>query len=166
MKFLATLALMATAVMAAPAAKSSKEFHLKTAGASKAKFNDLFVYAYHTGAGLNDAVLSKDSSIASAFYFNGTMALADLKTEFPWGMIAPGDANYASWEPILINAGSGTEGFSIDKGNFVWSADYGFGGWLVCDWYHNAPQLFYLNRYYQATIPSSCSKVQLKPISL
>ena len=162
---------MATAALATPVAKSPKEFHLKTAGASNAKFNDLFVYAYHTGAGFNDAVLSKDNTIASAFYFNGTMALADLKTEFPWGMIAPGDANYAckcepkrqernqepersclcprsgncrgsvkrnctdmvfvtAWEPILINAGSGTEGFSIDKGNFVWSKDYGFGGWL------------------------------------
>lgn len=95
MKFLATLALMATAALATPVAKSPKEFHLKTAGANNAKFNDLFVYAYHTGAGLNDAVLSKDNTIASAFYFNGTMALADLKTEFPWGMIAPGDANYA-----------------------------------------------------------------------
>ncbi|KAJ6163713.1 hypothetical protein N7497_003692 [Penicillium chrysogenum] len=32
----------------------------------------------------------------------------------------------------------------------------------VCNWYHNAPQLFYLNRNYNATIPSSCSKIQLK----
>jgi hypothetical protein len=32
----------------------------------------------------------------------------------------------------------------------------------VCDWFHNAPQLFYLYKYYDATIPSSCSKVQVK----
>ncbi|EPS34325.1 hypothetical protein POX_a00703 [Penicillium oxalicum] len=166
MQVLATLALMATAVMANPVATAPKEFHLKTAGASNAKHNDLFVYGYHTGAGLNDAVLSEDSSIASAFYLNGTTALADFKTEFPWGVIAVGDTNYASWEPVEINVGSGMEGFSIDNGNFVFSEDYGFGGWLVCDWYHNAPQLFYLNRYYKPTIPSSCSTVQLKAISL
>jgi hypothetical protein len=34
----------------------------------------------------------------------------------------------------------------------------------VCDWSHNAPQLFYLNRYYQPTIPSSCSTAQLNAI--
>jgi hypothetical protein len=33
---------------------------------------------------------------------------------------------------------------------------------LVCDWFHNAPQLFYLYRYYDAKIPCSCSKVQVK----
>lgn len=32
----------------------------------------------------------------------------------------------------------------------------------VCDWYHNAPQLFYLYRYMKAEIPGSCSEVQLK----
>ena len=31
----------------------------------------------------------------------------------------------------MINAGGGSEGFSItSKGNFVWSTDDGFGGWL------------------------------------
>ncbi|CAG8092318.1 unnamed protein product [Penicillium salamii] len=30
-----------------------------------------------------------------------------------------------------------------------------------CNWNHNTPQLFYLSRYYDATIPSSYSKVQL-----
>lgn len=33
----------------------------------------------------------------------------------------------------------------------------------VCDWYHNAPQLFYLHEGAKATIPSSCDKVDLKP---
>lgn len=35
---------------------------------------------------------------------------------------------------------------------------------IVCDWYHNKPQLFFLNKNYNATtIPSSCSRVQLTP---
>ncbi|KXG50180.1 uncharacterized protein PGRI_061470 [Penicillium griseofulvum] len=165
MKFLTSLFLLATSVIAAPvaSAKESKHFHLKSTGATNNNHNNLYVYAYHTGAGLNDAVLSKDASIASSVYLNGTNALFDLKTEFPWGMIATGDTNYASWEPIVINAGSGgSAGYSIKGDNFQWSEQNGFGGWLVCDWFHNAPQLFYLNRYYEAVIPSSCSKVQLK----
>ncbi|OQE40352.1 hypothetical protein PENCOP_c006G08021 [Penicillium coprophilum] len=165
MNFLTSLLLLATSVIAAPVdtAKEPKHFHLKSTGATKANHNNLYVYAYHTGAGLNDAVLTKDASIASSIYLNGTNALADLKTEFPWGLIATGDTNYASWEPIVINAGSeGSEGYSIKGNNFQWSEQNGFGGWLICDWFHNAPQLFYLNRYYEATIPSSCSKVQLK----
>ncbi|KAJ5562571.1 hypothetical protein N7535_002982 [Penicillium sp. DV-2018c] len=163
MKFLASLLLLATTAIAAPVAdaKESEHFHLKTSGATNSDHNDLYVYAYHTGAGLNDAVLTKDVKTASSVYLNGTQALFDLKTEFPWGMVATGDTNYASWEPILINAGAGTEGFSLKGDDFVLSEEMSFGGWLVCDWFHNAPQLFYINRYYDPKIPSSCSKVQL-----
>ncbi|CAG8318732.1 unnamed protein product [Penicillium nalgiovense] len=166
MKFLTSLLLLATSAIAAPVtttAKESKHFHLKTSGAANGNHNNLYVYAYHTGAGLNDAVLTKDASMASPVYLNGTNAVVDLKSELSWGLIATGNTNYASWLPMVINAGSGgSEGYSIEGDNFQWSEQSGFGGWLVCDWYHNAPQLFYLNRYYTATIPSSCSKVQVK----
>jgi hypothetical protein len=155
MKFLASLAVLTTAVMANPVTRDTKQFHLKTSGATNALHNDLYVYAYHTGAGLNDAVLDKDDTNAAPFYLNGTSALATLGTEFPWGMSANGDTNYAckcirsmvscqvcetcwlmmrfilvAWEPIEINAGEGSSGFSIDNGNFVWSEADGFGGWL------------------------------------
>lgn len=96
MKFLTAIALLAATAVANPVARApKKEFHLKTTGAKNADHNNLFVYAYHTGAGLNDAVLDKDGSNASPIYLNGTRALADLKTEFPWGLIATGDTNYA-----------------------------------------------------------------------
>ncbi|CAG8217824.1 unnamed protein product [Penicillium salamii] len=162
MKFFAPLLMLAASAIAAPVASTTKHFHLKSSGATNPDHNDLYVYAYHTGAGLNDAVLTKDIDTASSVYLNGTKALFDLNSDFPWGVVATGNTNYASWEPILINAGAGSEGFSVKGNNFQWSEASGFGGWLVCDWYHNAPQLFYLNRFYNATIPSSCSKVQLK----
>ncbi|KAJ5317441.1 hypothetical protein PENANT_c074G11108 [Penicillium antarcticum] len=162
MKFLAPLLMLAASAIAAPVAKTPKTFHLKTTSATKAEHNDLYVYGYHTGAGLNDAVLTQDVGTASSAYLNGTNVVFDYKTEFPWGMIAVGNTNYASWQPIQINAGTGTDGFSIDNGLLQWSEDMGFGGWLVCDWFHNAPQLFYLYKYYDPIIPSSCSKVQVK----
>ncbi|KAJ6072393.1 hypothetical protein N7467_010478 [Penicillium canescens] len=164
MKFLVPLLMLAASALAAPVAKRQTPnlFRLKTTSATNTEHNDLYVYGYHTGAGLNDAVLTKDVGTASSAYLNGTNVFFDYKTEFPWGMKAIGDTNYASWEPIEINAGTGSDGFSIQNGLFQWSEDMGFGGWLVCDWFHNAPQLFYLYKYYDATIPSSCSKVQLK----
>ncbi|KAJ5145939.1 uncharacterized protein N7515_000503 [Penicillium bovifimosum] len=164
MKFIASLLLLATTTIAVPVANAeeSKHFHLKTSGATNSDHNNLYVYAYHTGAGLNDAVLTEDVNTASPAYLNGTKTLFDLKTEFPWGMNAPGVTNYASWAPITINAGEGNDGFSLKGDDFVWSEEMGFGGWLVCDWFHNAPQLFYLYNYYDAKIPSSCSEVDLK----
>ncbi|KAJ5191347.1 uncharacterized protein N7498_010332 [Penicillium cinerascens] len=167
MRFLSVIALLAATAVANPVARSTKkEFHLKTTGAAKADFNDLFVITYHTGAGTNDALLENKGSIATPFYLNGTTALANLGNVFPWGFEMGGDSNYASWESVQINAGGGVDGFSIKDGNFVWSEEEGFGGWLVCDWYHNAPQLFWWDKYYPPTIPCSCSKVDLKPIYL
>lgn len=95
MKFLASLALLAATAMANPVTRTTKEFHLETSGAGNSRHNSLFVYAYHTGAGFNDAVLSTDGTDASPFYLNGTLALANLGTDYPWGMIATSDTNYA-----------------------------------------------------------------------
>jgi hypothetical protein len=149
MKFLSAIALLAATAVANPVARATKkEFHLKTTGSAKADHNDLFVFAYHTGAGLNDAVLDKKAASASPFYLNGTTALADLGTDYPWGIEIGGDTNYAceclfiprfdttttndllAWEAVEINAGAGVKGFSIKDGNFVWSEAEGFGGWL------------------------------------
>lgn len=100
MKFLSLLTLFAAAVTASPVssetqAASQNEFHLKTVGSDKPAHNDLYVVAYHTGAGFNDAVLFKDAKAASSAYLNGTRALFDLGTSFPWGMLVGGDTNYA-----------------------------------------------------------------------
>lgn len=95
MKFLATIAVLAATTMANPVARATKEFQLKTFGAKNSHHNNLYVYAYHTGAGFNDAVLDKNGTSAPAFYLNGTTALANLGTDYAWGMIATGDTNYA-----------------------------------------------------------------------
>ncbi|KAJ6118845.1 hypothetical protein N7471_013465 [Penicillium samsonianum] len=163
MKSLTTLFMLTASTVAATLTSSSpKHFRLKSSGATNQEHNNLYVFAYHTGAGLNDAVLTKYVNNASSVCLNGTKALFDFDTKSPRGVVATGDTKYASWDPILVNAGQGSNGFSLKGNNFQWSEASGFGGWLVCDWYHNAPQLFYLNRYYDATIPNSCSKIQLK----
>ncbi|KAI9044287.1 uncharacterized protein KD926_001518 [Aspergillus affinis] len=164
MKLLSSLALLVSVVAANPIARASNAsdtFHLKTAGASESKHNDLYLYAYHTGAGFNDAVLTSDTNTANPVFLNNTHAQFALDTPFPWGLNMPPHNNYAAWEPVEINTGYGNDGFIIDGTGLQWSNDL-FGGWLVCDWYHNEPQLFYLYRPYEAKLPSSCSKVNLE----
>ncbi|PLB40498.1 uncharacterized protein BDW47DRAFT_101220 [Aspergillus candidus] len=169
MKLLSSLVLLVSAVAANPvlSARGSNDdpklFHLKTSGASNQDHDGLYVYGYHTGAGLNDAGLTADLDTAKPAFLNSTNVQFAFDTPFPWGITMRGANNYGSWEPVEINTGYGSGAFSIDGDNLKWSEKQGFGGWLVCDWYHNEPQLFYLYRFKEATaLPSSCTKVDLK----
>jgi hypothetical protein len=117
MKFLTSLLLLATSAIAAPVtttAKESKHFHLKTSGATNENHNNLYVYAYHTGAGLNDAVLTKDASMASPVYLNGTNAVVALESELSWGLIATGNTNYACEYRHIPWKSSPVSHFSLD----------------------------------------------------
>ncbi|KAL4997494.1 hypothetical protein BDV10DRAFT_186093 [Aspergillus recurvatus] len=166
MKFFSTLSLLigaaaATVIAGRQDSKNPDTFYLKTSGAENSAHNDLYVYGYHTGAGLNDAVLTPDIETASKAYLNGTNVLFDYNTTFPWGLSPWGVTNYAAWQFVQINAGTGQDGFSVNSTGLQWSTQKGFGGWLVCDWWHNAPQLFYIYRYYKAEYPAFCSEVKL-----
>jgi hypothetical protein len=37
---------------------------------------------------------------------------------------------FTAWQPILINAGRGSNGFSVKDDSLIWSEASGFGGWL------------------------------------
>ncbi|KAL4918691.1 hypothetical protein BDW62DRAFT_210310 [Aspergillus aurantiobrunneus] len=167
MKFLSTLSLLIGAAAASPFnvgrqdTKTPDTFYLKTSAENQAH-DGLYVYGYHTGAGLNDAVLTSDVGTASTAYLNGTKVQFDYDTTFPWALSPLAVNNYAAWQSVQINAGYGQDGFSVNSTGLQWSEQKGFGGWLVCDWYHNAPQLFYIYRHYTAEYPASCSEVKLQ----
>ncbi|CAG8882684.1 unnamed protein product [Penicillium nalgiovense] len=184
MKTLTSLLMLAASAIVTPVAStSSPSTSTSSPSAPLTKeHNNLYVYAYHTGAGPNDAVLAKDVNTASSVYLDGTGTFFDFNTKLLWGVVATGDNKFTcDLGTNLINAGQGSNGFSVKGNSFMWSKPaasvdgsvrprhhYSSPGndsswhFLVCDWYHKAPQLFYLNRYYDATIPSSCSKIQLK----
>ncbi|KAL2866899.1 uncharacterized protein BJX67DRAFT_119865 [Aspergillus lucknowensis] len=167
MKVFGTLSLLIGAAITSPSLVARQgtnvtdTFYLKTSGSENPDHNDLYVYGYHTGAGLNDAVLTPDVETASKGYLNGTNVQFDLHTTFPWGLYPIGVTNYAAWQFVELNAGYGIEGFFVNSTGLQWSERNGFGGWLVCDWFHNAPQLFYIYRYYTPKYPASCSEVKL-----
>lgn len=68
-----------------------------------------------------------------------------------------------------MNAGQGNvQGFGFAESGgekvLVMADRTQWGGWLVCDWWHNAPQLFWRYKYYTPEdypAPSSCADVDL-----
>ncbi|KAL1982783.1 hypothetical protein VTN96DRAFT_899 [Rasamsonia emersonii] len=163
-KLVCSLAALATAVSALPLQSrqnQNKGVVLRTTGGHNPQHNDLYVVPYHTGAGLNDAVLTTNITKAAQFSWNGTTLQYNTGQSFSWGLNLAPDTNYAAWEPVTIDAGSATAGISIN-GSYVTVNGPEFDGWLVCDWYHDAPQLFWaVARYSHYGYPSTCSKVQL-----
>ncbi|KAG0651886.1 hypothetical protein D0Z07_0826 [Hyphodiscus hymeniophilus] len=177
---LRNLAITASAILGATAApaeiasrqtftpgtlNNTQEFYitLQTTDGCISQYNGWQVEAYHTGAGLADPVFATAGSPA---YLNGTNLQFDVNA-FPFGVNAlPGDTNYARWEPVTIAAGYGSGEFATDGDNGLISTDEEFGGWIVCEWYHdiNAPQLFQLIKGFATeptVLPDSCANAIL-----
>lgn len=168
MRFLiAAIAVLSVATSTvAQSLNTSAEYHLRTQlkgnHPHKARYDNLWLVASHTGAGLNDAVLYSNKSFAIRGFLNATNMTNpaggffahqefDLGNTWPYGL-GISDVNfYAAWEPVRINAGEGDGigAFFINSTGLQWieqpeypEAPSGFGGWLVCDWWHGVPQLF------------------------
>ncbi|KJX92576.1 hypothetical protein TI39_contig5840g00003 [Zymoseptoria brevis] len=112
-------------------------------------------YASHTGAGLYDPVFDVNKTVGSIGHLDDGHQAFDVGTntaELPM-MYAP----YAAWAGVAMKLGdedSDSPGGSTDS----------FKGWLIWDWYHGAPQLFWrISGYEHTTILSSCAPVLLKP---
>ncbi|OBT78094.1 hypothetical protein VF21_02749 [Pseudogymnoascus sp. 05NY08] len=126
--------------------------------------NNLYVQSYHTGAGLNDVALVSEGG--SAGYLNGTYQQFDLNgATFPSGLVLAYTETYTRWLRIELNAGYGDKGFSFNGSGLV-SDNPQFQGWLACDWNHGVAQLFWLYYFTDTTLPSSCAKVELRPVDL
>lgn len=75
---------------------NQEEYYLKTRTIDPfSDKNNLYVVTYHTGAGLNDAVLVSNITYASKGYFNDGFQLFDFRTIFPWRMTLGGASNNA-----------------------------------------------------------------------
>ncbi|KAK5165107.1 uncharacterized protein LTR77_009204 [Saxophila tyrrhenica] len=193
---LPTLAAAAlTLLTTAEAVKNTtQEFRLKThvkpGQKGKAAYSDLYLEAYHTGAGLDDAVLVPKKKSGIKGFLNGTNGregdikyqnvVFDLGTDFGWSLIMAGNVEfYSGWQPVQVNAGEGPSdpegdsGFWFNGTGLQWTSNpearpksptNEFGGWLVCDWWHGVPQLFFRLSYYDDyPAPKSCADVYLCP---
>lgn len=87
--------LFAIAALYSPENKNGPNLYLATSGASHNEHNNLYLYSYHIGAGLSDAVLTSDITLASSVRINGSQVQFDNGTPFPWGLTLHLDNNYA-----------------------------------------------------------------------
>lgn len=97
-KLVCSLAALATAVSALPLQSrqnQNKGVVLRTTGGHNPQHNDLYVVPYHTGAGLNDAVLTTNITKAAQFSWNGTTLQYNTGQSFSWGLNLAPDTNYA-----------------------------------------------------------------------
>ncbi|KAI5257500.1 hypothetical protein E4T42_01074 [Aureobasidium subglaciale] len=178
-----SIAALATTALAS--LNTSREYQLqsqlKPGQADKKRFDNLWLVASHTGAGLNDAVLYTNKSSGIKGFANDTNItqsngkpyfnqLFDLGGAFPYDLYIADVNFYAAWEPVRINAGTGAGGFFFNSSGLQWDESPGskvgqnsFGGWLVCDWWHGVPQLFSKWSYYHLENPSSCADINLIP---
>lgn len=161
---LVVLATMASTALAA-ASNETREYRLKTEvkphQRNKRFYDNLYLYSYHTGAGLGDATFDRNSSAGIVGTLNATNTSTanapdyvqqfDLGTGFPYSLyLAEADTPYSGWQPARIDAGDGSsssrgigEGFFINSTGLQWNSAPGqdadlnaFGGWIVCDWWH------------------------------
>ncbi|EKG11228.1 hypothetical protein MPH_11699 [Macrophomina phaseolina MS6] len=157
---------------------TGEEYLLKTQlvnnnDTTKAKYNNLYLTAFHTGAGTNDAVLTSSKDSAATGFLNetadGSFQEFDFGNDFPWTMKI-GYEPYAAWAPVTIDAGLGDAGdsfFTFTPSGLTYNVSQ-FDGWLVCDWWHTTPQLFWKTAvtYYNSSLPTSCADVYLVKESL
>jgi len=72
---------------------------------SKSKYESLYIWSYHTGAGLGDAVASASRErFADPAFLNSSYQLWDLGNPFPWYLRLDAPAPYTAWADVQINA--------------------------------------------------------------
>jgi len=140
------------------------EYYLQTKVLSGDATKDgLYVQSYHTGAGLNDVVLTSDISGASKGFMNETyQEFALTGSDFPYGFTLADTEFYVEWLPVEMNGGQGDVGYSLTSDGLT-SNNTEFSGWLACDWNHGLPQLFWLfyTQGVDIPVPDTCAKVNL-----
>ncbi|KAI9829331.1 MAG: hypothetical protein M1819_006394 [Sarea resinae] len=119
----------------------TQQYYLRTSlvpGSNGSSAHDgLYLEAYHTGAGLNDAVLVANKTHAAVGRLNGTYQEFTLgESSTPYGLYIEGDTNYAAWDPAVINAGNGTAGYFLNATGLQWNSSSGagaseFAGWIA-----------------------------------
>ncbi|CAK7210127.1 hypothetical protein SCUCBS95973_000686 [Sporothrix curviconia] len=178
--------------MASVTSYSNGPFVLRTRvnNGGDAKFDNLYVFAYHTGAGLNDAMLRTEpqSAVSATAFTGGAGSGSTLGAQFfavlfqiggsPYELMpATGYTSYSGVLPVRINVNgappSTDNAFYFEGNKLRWtsSADSsppgGFYGWLACQSTHPAigtPSIKGTQLFYRTvpgTAPAGCADVDL-----
>ncbi|CAK7242803.1 MAG: hypothetical protein STHCBS139747_004305 [Sporothrix thermara] len=158
-----------------------------------AKFDDLYVFAYHTGAGLNDAMLRPEAhaAVPASAYTGGAGSGSSLGARFfavqfhiggsPYQLMpSTGVTPYPGLQPVRINVNGAPpeadNAFYFDGNKLMWTSSAessppgGFAGWLACQSDHpavGAPTVKGTQLFYRTTpgpTPAGCADVDLEAV--
>jgi len=152
------------------------QFFLKTAplpGEPPSPYTNL--YLRHHGSGIDSIVLTTGPPKFIKAQMDGkriTFTSASHEGR-KWGLTLRTDGGqHAGWEKAEIVEDGGSDGLLFtrgeedpneevlefeeeDAGERVWK------GWMVCDWAHGYPQLFWVTHKLNGELPSFCHRVQI-----
>lgn len=96
-------------------------FKTQVQAAQSPVYNNLYLTAYHTGAGLSDATFVRNTPLPRhRGWFNGSTLnwFEPFNGSIFFGVdYYVGGGNYAAWSPVEINGGAGNPGLGLDAGN-------------------------------------------------
>lgn len=181
MKYLTTLALLATTTTAVPV---EKLFNLVTSNASNTAHNGLYVGTQADGPLNSNAILGSAATAATFYLDNGALHY-EAPNGAPWEMALVRSQSVKGPVEVSVSPTTGSEGFGLDGDGRLVASGKTFGGWLgklvfglfisdialvestvadfsvVCDAAGN-PSLDYINTAVGSGVPAGCEEVQLK----
>jgi hypothetical protein len=141
----------------------------KDVGSNK---NDLYLYSYHTGAGLGAATFNNDASTAPVASLNetsvGYQVAFTIGEDLPQWPLAVGYGPYQTFETATISVADEIDqfGFYFTNDGLMWNYTE-FAGWAACDWwYKGSPSLVALVQDAdKAGLPATCSEINLVAVA-
>lgn len=154
---------------------SKPKFYLKThplLGESPSTYTGLYIR--HHGSGINSVVLTPSQpKFINAHEDGNRISFTSASHEGRrWGLtLCTNGGQRAGWENVEIVEDGGTEGLFFSGGdvNNQSGLEYGeeeaegkiWKGWMVCDWAHGHPQLFWVTDKLKGELPAFCHRVQI-----
>lgn len=133
---------------------------------------DLYLYSYHTGAGLGAATFGANATTAPVASLNATDSgyqVAFQIGEYKWPLVI-GYGAYQTFETATISVASDPAidpfGFYFTDNGVAWNYT-SFAGWAACDWwYSGAPVLVaQVETNKNADLPATCSTIDLVAVA-
>ncbi|KUJ12460.1 uncharacterized protein LY89DRAFT_688148 [Mollisia scopiformis] len=153
---------------------ASQQFFLKTApfpGEEPSKYTNL--YLRHFGSGMDSIVLTPGQPKYIKGHMEGKrIAFTSASHEGrKWGLELRKDGEqHAGWEKVEIVEREGSDGLLFTTGEEGEVLEYEeeelagekvWKGWMVCDWAHGYPQLFWVTHKLSGELPPFCHRVQI-----
>ncbi|KAF3163657.1 hypothetical protein TWF106_010548 [Orbilia oligospora] len=160
-------AALAAFTMSVEAVRNLQKFKVQTKVIEgNRKFDGLWASLYHTGAGTADVYFHNNRTAAFSAFLNHTQFqwVYTGVSQIPYALNLQYQT-YATWGPLEVSPGYGSDyygkGFVFKNGNQIVDKFEEWTGWLVCDWWHQVPQLFWTQIGAKVKVIPSCAKVQL-----